>query len=35
VGCETACWDAVRIRVLIWREFGGLSNRQSVCILSV
>jgi transposase len=33
VGCETACWDAVRIRVLIWREFGGLSNRQSVCIL--
>jgi len=22
VGCETACWDAVLIRVLIWREFG-------------
>jgi transposase len=31
VGCETACWDAVLIRVLIWRECGVLSNRQSVC----
>jgi len=27
VGCETACWDAVLIRVLIWREFGVLYNR--------
>jgi transposase len=33
VGCETACWDAVLIRVLIWREFGVLSNRQYVCTL--
>jgi transposase len=33
VGCATACWDAVRIRVLIWREFGGLYNRQYVCTL--
>jgi transposase len=33
VGCETACWDAVLIRVLIWREFGVLYNRQYVCIL--
>jgi len=33
VGCETACWDAVLIRVLIWREFGVLSNRQYVCPL--
>jgi len=33
VGCETAWWDAVRIRVLIWREFGVLSNRQYVCTL--
>jgi transposase len=33
VGCETACWDAVRIRVLIWREFGVLYNRQYVCTL--
>jgi hypothetical protein len=31
VGCATACWDAVRIRVLIWREFGVLSNRHDVC----
>jgi transposase len=30
VGCETACWDAVLIRVLIWREFGVLYNRQYV-----
>ena len=33
VGCATACWDAVRIRGLIWREFGVLSNRQYVCPL--
>jgi transposase len=33
VGCETACWDAVLIRVLSWREFGVLYNRQSVCTL--
>jgi transposase len=33
VGCETACWDAALIRVLIWREFGVLYNRQYVCIL--
>jgi transposase len=33
VGCETACWDAVLIRVLIWREFGVLYNRQYVCPL--
>jgi transposase len=31
VGCETACWDAGLIRVLIWREFGVLYNRQYVC----
>jgi transposase len=33
VGCETACWAAVLIRVLIWREFGVLYNRQYVCTL--
>jgi transposase len=33
VGCETACWDAVLIRVLIWREFGVLYNRHDVCTL--
>jgi transposase len=33
VGCETACWHAVLIRVLIWREFGVLYNRQYVCTL--
>jgi transposase len=33
VGCETACWDAVRSRVLIWRAFGVLSNRHYVCTL--
>ena len=33
VGCETAGWDAVLIRVLIWREFGVLYNRQYVCPL--
>jgi len=31
VGFETACWNAVLIRVLIWREFGVLSHRHSVC----
>jgi len=31
VGCETACWSSVLIRVLIWREFGVLYNRQYVC----
>jgi transposase len=30
VGCETACWTSVLIRVLIWREFGVLYNRQYV-----
>jgi transposase len=33
VGFETACWDAVLMRVLIWREFGVLSNRHYVCTL--
>ena len=33
VGCETACWNAVLLRVLIWREFGVLYNRQYVCTL--
>jgi transposase len=33
VGFETACWNAVLIRVLIWREFGVLYNRQYVCTL--
>jgi len=33
VGCETACWDSVLIRVLIWREFSVLYNRQYVCTL--
>jgi transposase len=33
VGCETACWTSVLIRVLIWREFGVLYNRQYVCTL--
>jgi len=31
VGGETAGWTAVLLRVLIWREFGGLSNGQYVC----
>jgi len=31
VGCETACWNSVLIRVLIWREFGVLDNRHYVC----
>jgi transposase len=26
VGCETACWTSVLLRVLIWRECGVLSN---------
>ena len=33
VGCETACWNGVLIRVLIWREFGVLYNRHYVCTL--
>ena len=33
VGCETACWNSVLIRVLSWRECGVLYNRQYVCTL--
>jgi transposase len=33
VGCETACWHSVLIRVLIWREFGVLYNRHYVCTM--
>ena len=33
VGCETACWTAVLIRMLIWREFGVLYNCPYVCTL--
>src|SRR5882724_9329118 len=33
VGWETACGNSVLIRVLIWREFGVLSNRHSGCTL--
>jgi len=33
VGCATACWTSVLIRVLIWREFGVLYNCQYVCTL--
>jgi transposase len=33
VGFESAWWTSVLIRVLIWREFGVLYNRHSVCIL--
>jgi len=33
VGFETACWHAVIIRVLMWRELGVLSNRHDVCTL--
>jgi transposase len=33
VGFATACWNSVLIRVLIWREFGVLYNRQYVCTL--
>jgi transposase len=33
VGVETACWNSVLIRVLIWREFGVLYHRHYVCTL--
>jgi transposase len=33
VGVETACWNAVLIRVLIGREVGVLYNRHDVCTL--
>jgi transposase len=33
VGLETACWNSVLIRVLIWREFGVLYNRHYICTL--
>jgi transposase len=33
VGFETACWNSVLIRVLIWREFGVLYNRHYLCTL--
>ena len=33
VGCETACWPAVLIRVLLWRECGVLYNCQYVWTL--
>jgi transposase len=33
VGCETACWNSVLIRGLIWREFGVLYNRHYVCTM--
>src|SRR5437016_12801358 len=33
VGLETACWNSVCIRVLIWREFGVLYNRHYVSTL--
>src|SRR5215468_11954215 len=33
VGLETACWNSVLIRVLIWREFGVLYNRHYVCTM--
>jgi transposase len=33
VGCETACWNAVLIRVMLGREFGVLYNRPYVCTL--
>ena len=33
VGCETACWTSVLLRVLIWRECGVLYNCQYVCTL--
>jgi transposase len=33
VGCETACWHAVWLRVLSWRECGVLSKRQDGCTL--
>ena len=31
VGCETACWTSVLIRVLSWRALGVLYNRHYVC----
>src|SRR5262245_58008619 len=31
VGGETACGTSVLMRVLLWREFGGLDHGQSVC----
>jgi transposase len=33
VGFETACWTAVLLRVLLWRELGVLSNRPYGCTL--
>src|SRR5262245_48280702 len=33
VGFETACWNSVLIRVLIWREFSVLYNRHYVSTL--
>jgi transposase len=33
VGCATACGTSVLIRVLLWRAFGVLYNRQYVCTL--
>ncbi len=33
VGFDTACWNSVLIRVLIWREFCVLYNRHYVCML--
>jgi transposase len=33
VGCETACWTSILIRVLIWREFGVLYTCQYVWTL--
>jgi transposase len=32
-GFETACWNSVIVRLLIWREFGILYNRHYVCTL--
>jgi transposase len=33
VGGETACWNSVLLRVLIWRECGVLYSRHYVCTL--
>ena len=33
VGWETACWTSVLLRVLIWREFGGLYTCPDICTL--
>jgi transposase len=33
VGCETAWWTSVLIRVLLWRECGVLYHCQYVCTL--